>query len=99
MQGAVLRQIIVWGNCLATCKNRDMASQPRRITVSDPELPGPYELIERRPDGSLVLRPIREKLSEVLDDTVDAVFVDHEFVRHLERVVASDDDLLADLGE
>ncbi len=76
-----------------------MASQPKRITISDPALPGPYELIEHRTDGSLVLRPIREKLSEVLDDTVDTVFVDDEFVRHLERVAASDDDLLVDSGE
>jgi hypothetical protein len=37
--------------------------------------------------------------SSVLDDTVDAVFVDDEFVRHLERVAASDDDLLVDRGE
>jgi hypothetical protein len=73
-----------------------MASRPKQIMVSDPEFAGPYELVEQRADGSLVLRPIRERLSDVLDDTADAVFVDDELIRHLERVAASDDDLPAD---
>ena len=73
-----------------------MASRPKQITVSDPEFAGPYELVEQRADGSLLLRPIHERLSDVLDETADAVFVDDEFIRHLERVAASDDDLASD---
>ena len=69
---------------------------PRRITVHDGEFDGAYELVERRPDGSLVLRPSRERLSDVLRETEDAVFVDAEFAAHLERVAASDDDLPSD---
>jgi hypothetical protein len=76
-----------------------MASRPKPIRISDPELAGPYELVEQRADGSLVLRPIRERLSNVLDETADAVFVDDEFIRHLERVAASDDDLSPDSSQ
>jgi hypothetical protein len=66
---------------------------PRRITVHDVEFEGAYELVERRPDGSLVLRPLHERLSDVLRETQGAVFVDAEFAAHLERVAASHDDL------
>lgn len=72
-----------------------MAS-PRRITVHDPDFAGDYDLVERRSDGSLVLRPVRERLSEVLWDTEGAVFVDDEFASHLERVAATEDDLPVD---
>lgn len=61
--------------------------------VDDPELAGSYELVERRSDGSLLLRPVTERLSDVLRETADSTFVDLEFVAHLERVAASDDDL------
>lgn len=77
------------------CDNRSMASLPRRVTVHDPDFEGSYELVERRLDGSLVLRPVSEKLSDVLRETADAVFVDAEFAAHLERVAASEDDLPA----
>ncbi len=70
-----------------------MASRPKRIMVHDPELESSYELVERLSDGSLVLRPVTERLSDVLRETTDAVFVDAEFAAHLERVAASDDDL------
>jgi hypothetical protein len=66
---------------------------PRRITLSEPGLAGEYELVEQRADGSLVLRPERERLSDVLRDTERKVFRDEEFIAHLERVAASDDDL------
>lgn len=70
-----------------------MASLPKRIMVHDPEFEGSYELLERRSDGSLVLRPVTERLSDVLLATADTVFVDAEFAAHLERVAASEDDL------
>ena len=53
----------------------------------------PYVLTEKRPDGTLVLSPDREKLSEVSADTEGQVFRDHEFIEHLDRVAASEDDL------
>jgi len=73
-----------------------MAAAPKRITLHEPGVAGPYELVERRVDGSLVLRPQRERLSDVLRETEGQVFRDEEFTAHLERVAASTDDLLAD---
>jgi hypothetical protein len=70
-----------------------MAVAPKRITLSEPGVAGSYELVERRVDGSLVLRPERERLSEVVRETEGAVFRDEEFIAHLERVAASEDDL------
>jgi len=69
-----------------------VATAPKHVRLSDPELAGLYEVVERRPDGSLVLRPERERLSEVLHETEGAVFKDEEFILHLERVAAADDD-------
>jgi hypothetical protein len=76
-----------------------MAPAPKRITLSEPELAGSYELVERRADGSLVLRPERERLSDLLHETEGAVFRDEEFMAHLERVAASEDDLPPDDSE
>lgn len=73
-----------------------MASLPKRIMVHDPEFEGSYELVECRSDGSLVLRPVREKLSDVLHETADAIFLGAEFTTHLQRVAASEDDLSRD---
>lgn len=73
-----------------------MASSPKRITLSEPDVAGSYELVERRADGSLLLRPERERLSDVLRETEGQVFHDDEFVAHLHRVAASEDDLPAD---
>jgi hypothetical protein len=73
-----------------------VATAPKHITLSDPELAGVYEVVERRPDGSLVLRPDAERLSDVLRETDGAVFNDDEFIAHLERVAATEDDLPAD---
>ncbi|MDP9346863.1 MAG: hypothetical protein M3P44_14355 [Actinomycetota bacterium] len=70
-----------------------MATAPKRIGLSEPGVAGSYELVERRADGSLVLRPEGERLSEVLRETKGTVFRDEEFVAHLERVAASEDDL------
>lgn len=80
----------------AACDNPVMASAPKRITLSEPGVAGSYELIERRRDGSLLLRPESERLSEVVRDTEGQVFRDEEFAAHLERVAASADDLPAD---
>lgn len=55
-----------------------------------------YELIERRGDGSPLLRPDHEHLSDVLCETEGQVFRDDEFAAHLERVAASEDDLPTD---
>jgi len=70
-----------------------MAMAPKRIRLSEPGVAGSYELVERRADGSLVLRPEGERLSEVLRETEGTVFRDEEFIAHLERVAASEDDL------
>lgn len=77
---------------------RSMASTPKRITLSEPGVAGSYELVERRADGSLLLRPEREKLSDVIRETEGQVFRDEEFAAHLERVAAAEDDLPPDPG-
>jgi hypothetical protein len=46
-----------------------MAKQQTRITISEPGLSGSYELVERWADGSLLLRPERERLSDVMQKT------------------------------
>ena len=73
-----------------------MASAPMRVTLREPGVAGSYELVERRGDGSLLLRPEHERLSDVLRETEGQVFHDEEFAAHLERVVLSEDDLPAD---
>jgi hypothetical protein len=73
-----------------------MASSPKRIVLNEPDVAGAYELVERRVDGSLLLRPERERLSDVQRETAGRVFRDEEFIAHLERVAASEDDLSAD---
>ena len=73
-----------------------MATAPQRITVSEPGVAGSYEIVERRSDGSLVLKPDHERLSEVMRDTHGVVFRDDEFAAHLERVAATEDDLPPD---
>ena len=78
------------------CDNLAMAASAKRITLNEPEVAGSYELVERRADGSLLLRPERERLSDVLRDTEGQVFRDDEFAAHLERVAASEDDLPPD---
>ncbi|MGI8559464.1 MAG: hypothetical protein ACR2ND_14370 [Solirubrobacteraceae bacterium] len=70
-----------------------MAVAPKRVRISEPGLVGSYDVVERRPDGSLLLRPERECLSDVLNDTEGAVFRDEKFIAHLERVAATEDDL------
>jgi hypothetical protein len=77
----------------SACHNGFMASAPRRVTLHEPGVAGSYELVERRGDGSLLLRPEAERLSEVLRKTEGQVFRDEEFAAHLERVAASADDL------
>jgi hypothetical protein len=57
-----------------------MATAGKHVRVSDPELPGVYEIVEQRSDGSLVLRPEQERLSDVLNETEGAVFRDDEFI-------------------
>jgi hypothetical protein len=80
-----------------TCDNWFMASAPMKITLREPGVAGSYELVERRGDGSLLLRPEHERLSDVLRETEGQVFRDDEFAAHLERVAASEDDLPVDL--
>jgi hypothetical protein len=74
-----------------------MATTPKQIVLSEPGVAGSYELVERRVDGSLVLRPNQERLSEVVRATEGQIFHDDEFAAHLERVAATEDDLPADL--
>jgi hypothetical protein len=73
-----------------------MATAPKRIRLSEPGVAGSYDRVEQRSDGSLVLRPERERLSGVVRETVGAVFRDEEFVAHLERIAATEDDLPSD---
>jgi hypothetical protein len=73
-----------------------VAASRRQIEISEPGLAGSYELVEQRADGSLVLRPSAERLSDVLRETQGAVFRDDEFIAHLERVAAAEDDLPRD---
>jgi hypothetical protein len=70
-----------------------MATSSKYVRLTDPELAGRYEVVERRADGSLVLRPEQERLSEVLRETEGTVFQDEELIAHLERVAATEDDL------
>jgi hypothetical protein len=73
-----------------------MATAPKRVILSEPGLAGSYEIVERRVDGSLVLRPERERLSDVLTETEGQIFRDDEFAAHLQRVAATEDDLPGD---
>jgi hypothetical protein len=73
-----------------------MASAPKRVTISEPGLAGSYAVVERWADGSLLLRPERELLSTVLRETDGTVFRDEEFITHLERVAATEDDVSND---
>ncbi len=63
--------------------------RPRKTTLREPGVAGAYELVERRSNGSLVLRPQGERLSGILRETEGQIFRDEEFVAHLERVAAS----------
>ena len=83
----------IWGS---TCDNCGMASAPMKIRLREPGVAGSYELVERRGDGSLLLRPEHERLSDVLRETEGQVFQDDDFAAHLERVAASEDDLPVD---
>jgi hypothetical protein len=67
-----------------------------KITLREPGVAGAYELVERRGEGSLVLRPQHERLSDILRETQGRVFRDEEFAAHLERIAVSEDDLLVD---
>lgn len=78
------------------CDNTHVATTRKHVRLADSELAGLYEVVERRRDGSLVLRPEQERLSDVLLETEGDVFQDEEFISHLERVAATEDDLPAD---
>lgn len=84
------------GTSRVACDNASMATEPERITLREPGVAGSYELVERWGDGSLLLQPERERLSDLLRATPGHVFRDDEFAAHLERVAASEDDLRAD---
>jgi hypothetical protein len=73
-----------------------MSLASKHVTVSGAEFGGAYEVVEELSDGSLVLRPERELLSAVLDETDGKVFTDEELIAHLKRVVATEDDLPPD---
>jgi len=73
-----------------------VASASKRIRLSEPGVAGSYQLVERRRDGSLVLRPEHERLSDVLRETEGQIFRDEEFAAHLQRVAETDEDLPSD---
>jgi len=60
---------------------------------------GSYFVAEHRDDGTLVLEPERERLSEVIAQTERQVLRDDEFIVHLERVATAEDDLPPGEGE
>ncbi len=68
----------------------------RTVTLTERDFKGSYRVLERREDGTLVLQPHSEKLSQVVEETEGEVFRDEEFVAHLERLEAAEDDLPAD---
>ncbi len=70
-----------------------------KVTVTGPDLAGSYVVAEQREDGTLVLEPERELLSEVAAETDGQVFRDEEFIAHLDRIAAAEDDLPPDEGE
>lgn len=76
-----------------------MAASRTRITITEPGIAGSYELVERREDGSLLLRPERERLSDVIRANDGVVFKDEEFIAHLQRVQAAEDDLSDDADQ
>jgi hypothetical protein len=78
------------------CENLSVTIPTKHVRLSDPEVGGLYHVVERRADGSLLLRPWQERLSDVHRVTQGAVFQDEEFIAHLERVAAADDDLPPD---
>jgi virulence-associated protein VagC len=72
------------------------AGSMRTVTLTEAEFKGSYRVVERREDGTLVLQPQPEKLSQVVAETDGQVFRDEEFIAHLERVEAAEDDIPAD---
>ena len=79
--------------------NPEVMNMPEKVKLTEPGVEGSYVVEERRADGTLVLRPERERLSEVTAETEGRVFRDGEFIEHLERVARAEDDLPADAGE
>jgi len=64
--------------CHRDCVGSPADPAARGLDLKDPaysELAGSYELVERRSDGSLLLRPVAERLSDVLRETADSTFV------------------------
>jgi hypothetical protein len=89
-------QTVATGAVSVACDNQGVASAPKRIRLSEPGVAGSYQLVERRRDGSLVLRPQHERLSDVLRETEGQIFRDEEFAAHLQRVAETDEDLPSD---
>jgi hypothetical protein len=79
--------------------NPEVMKMPETVKLTEPGVEGSYVVEERRADGTLVLRPERERLSEVAAETEGQVFDGAEFIEHLERVARAEDDLPADAGE
>lgn len=73
-----------------------MGESRTKVTLTEPGVAGSYVVAERRANGTLVLEPEREQLSAVIDQTRGKVFRDEEFIEHLERVAAAEDDLPPD---
>jgi hypothetical protein len=48
-----------------------MKQAPLRVTLTEPGLAGSYVVAERRADGALVLEPERERLSDVIAETIN----------------------------
>jgi DhnA family fructose-bisphosphate aldolase class Ia len=71
----------------------EMTEEKVKVTLTEPGIAGSYVVAERRPDGTLVLTPEREKLSMVTAETEGNVVRDDEFIEHLERVSEAEDDL------
>ena len=76
-----------------------MTAAPTKVRVNGPDISGSYVVAEQREDGTLVLGPARERLSAVIAETDGQVFHDEEFIAHLERVAAAEDDLTPEADE
>ena len=58
-----------------------------KVTLTEPEIAGPYVVAERREDGTLILRP--ETSEEVIEQFADRVLEEDEFLESFDRLDAA----------
>jgi regulator of RNase E activity RraA len=62
-------------------------ARPLKVTLTEPDLAGSYVVADRRPDGTIVLRP--EHSDEVIDQFADRPLSESEMLDSLERLHAA----------